>query len=264
MAKLAVLIFIDESGKPGLREEDPFVLAALIVHESVFFDLENEVSAIVQSILGPYGLPGVELHAKDLIQGKGDFRSVPVTARVNVYRSVIEAVARYADEGFVKGIIIETYKDFVTRPSEEQARKCIAREAYHLMLERVAWALYDHHTEGIALLVIDESELDNHIRDVVEEEILKGKYTSRVPTSKRILLDPVFARSQHYRSLQVTDLIAYTARRAATMRRRAPTNTDTYFSIRDTLETIKKRILRKSPQGTLYGYGYKTWNIVSC
>ena len=32
---MTVFTFIDESGKPGLREEDPFVLAALLVEEKL-------------------------------------------------------------------------------------------------------------------------------------------------------------------------------------------------------------------------------------
>jgi len=32
-------------------------------------------------------------------------------------------------------------------------------------------------------------------------------------SSKRMLVDPIFAKSAHYRCLQATDLIAYTARR---------------------------------------------------
>lgn len=261
---MTVFAFIDESGKPGLREEDPFVLAALLVEENLFLDLEHEISRIVARILGPYGLSAAELHAKELIQGKKDFASVPLHARVQTYIAVIKTIAQYATRGFVEGIIVEIHKNFNVSPSEEDAKKCIVRKAYQLMLERIAWAHYDHKRNDLVILVIDESELDAYVKDIIKEEIVKGKYTSKIPSSKKILVDPIFANSAHYRCLQAADLIAYTARRVATKTRRKPSKTDKYFQIENVWNIIWGEILRKGPQGNVLGYGYKIFNVAVC
>lgn len=265
VAGLAVLVFIDESGKPGLHEEDPFVLAALMVDERVFFDIEDDVNRLVKTELGGYGLPFVELHAKDLIQGKGDFSSIPVHVRARIYWGALEIAAQYAAEGYVEGVVVETRKAFTVKPSRKESRKCVMREAINRVLERVAWALYDFVGRGTAILIIDENELDSYIREVVEDEILRGHYTSRIAASRRILLDPLFARSWHYRCLQLADLVAYTARRIASKKSGRQTRTDKVFRIQEAFyELIVGRILRKGPHGSVAGYGYKHWAVTRC
>jgi len=261
---MAVFVFIDESGKPGLKEEDPFVLAALLVEEDLFFSLEHDISSIVARMLGPYGLPAAELHAKELIQGKKDFANIPLHVRVQTYIAVIETIARYAAMGFVEGVVVEVYKDFTVLPNEEDAKKCIARKAYQLVLERIAWAHHDRRRSDPVVLVIDESELDAYVKEAIREEIVRGKYTSKIPSSKRMLVDPIFAKSAHYRCLQATDLIAYTARRIATKTRRRPSRTDEYFQIESIWGIIRRHILRRGPHGGTWGYGYKTFNITVC
>jgi len=101
--------------------------------------------------------------------------------------------------------------------------------AYQLVLERIAWA--HHGRSDPVVLVIDESELDAYAKEAVREEIVRGKYTSKIPSSKRMFVDLIFAKLAHYRCLQAIDLIAYTAKRIATKTRRRPSKTDEYFQI---------------------------------
>ena len=99
------------------------------------------------------------------------------------------------------------------------------------MLERIAWAHHDRRRSDPTVLVIDESKLDAYVKEAVREEIVRGRYTSKIPSSKRMLVDTIFAKSTHYRYLQVADLIAYTARKIATETRGRPSKTDEYFQI---------------------------------
>ena len=48
-------------------------------------------------------------------------------------------------------------------------------------------------------------------------------------SSKRMLVDPIFAKSAHHCYLQAADLVAYTARRIATKTPRRPSKIDEYF-----------------------------------
>ena len=114
------------------------------------------------------------------------------------------------------------------------------------------------------ILIIDQSELDSYIHDIIEKELLRGQYTPMIPSSKRLLPDPIFARSYHYRSLQVADLIAYTYRRYARNGRglAAVTNTDKIFNIVEVTERIiMGKVLRKRPNGSIEGYGLKEWYV---
>ncbi len=250
------LVFIDESGKPTRGEKDPYVVAALILHDSVYLDLEREVDKVVESVLGEHidiDAMKIEIHAKDIVQNKGVFRRVPVKARIRLLDELFSLMCeRFKNK--LTSIVIIIVKDKALSLDEKSARRRMVQRAYTLLVERITWFLEDYGKE-LALLMVDESDLDYDIRDIVRYELLHGLYTSRLGASRLIIDTPLFVKSHRYRPIQLADLIAYTYFRIHAGRPKAMGGAFDFMKYKGMIE----RILRRNKGGRMEGYGIKVW-----
>lgn len=72
------IAYIDESGRP-LKNCDPkesYVLSALVTHESQWTYIDNQVNQIKQKHFPRIGVEDFELHAKDMLNRAGIFKSL--------------------------------------------------------------------------------------------------------------------------------------------------------------------------------------------
>lgn len=252
------LIFIDESGKPSVKEKDPFVVATLIIHDEIFFDLENDIDDIVANVLRfstSYLARAVELHGKSLFQNKEPFNRYPIQKRVELADKIFDYIFHEL-QGSATTILVGIKKKEILKLPEKHARKIIIEKAYMYTMERIAWFLRDYFPT-LAQIIIDTSELDSDIRQVVINEINRGMYTSRIIPPITFLEGPIFVKSEKYRALQLTDLIAYVFHRLLSGR---PTAMNGLFDFRIYFTKIKP-IIRKGPNNQIAGYGVKIEEI---
>lgn len=71
------LIYLDESGNTGLnlkdRQQPIFVLAAIVIHSTKWFDMEKDFHGVLRKYFGPDLPDDIELHAMDLKNQKKTF-----------------------------------------------------------------------------------------------------------------------------------------------------------------------------------------------
>src|SRR5438132_5458146 len=79
---------MDESGNTGTNLNDiqqpVFVLAALIVPESCWQDLENDLEAVLATYFSAVALDEVEVHAGDLRGGRSTFKGKEMGLRIGL------------------------------------------------------------------------------------------------------------------------------------------------------------------------------------
>lgn len=84
-----LLTYVDES-----YTDDWFAMAALLVDGPEAVALTDELDRVAVAAAKAYGLgAGVELHGHEIFHAGGDWKGVPVRARVGVFDDVVEAVA---------------------------------------------------------------------------------------------------------------------------------------------------------------------------
>ena len=95
------LVFLSESGQTGLNANDPnqphHVHAGLLVHENQYISMTGEYDALVRRHFGsPPGSDGVpaELHAADIYQGRGAFRSWRPAQRAELIQDCLSILIR--------------------------------------------------------------------------------------------------------------------------------------------------------------------------
>jgi hypothetical protein len=124
------LIYLDESGNSGNnlqeKQQPVFVLAALVVPEQKWLQLESELQAGIDESFPDPRPGGFEIHANELINPRGFFRQFPIKHRLDFFqawmalaekhelRVICRAIAkkRYARwllESFGAGVVINPH-----------------------------------------------------------------------------------------------------------------------------------------------------------
>jgi len=93
------LIYVDESGNTGSNLKDSqqpvFLLAALIVAEECWQDLENALEQAVGKFAGAVPTDSVEVHCADLRAGRGAFRKVSLRDRIKLRNAWLEIAKKH-------------------------------------------------------------------------------------------------------------------------------------------------------------------------
>ena len=257
---MALFVFIDASGSPGPKQGDPFVLSAVVIEESLMSGFESDVERLVWETLGSERAP--EIHARDLIQNKGDFRGLPIETRARLLSEFVRLGCEYAGRGGLAGIVVVVAKDRTFKPRDKVQRKDyiekLVYEAYKLLLERVFSHAREYPKQYI-VAILDETDVRHHITSTFFYTAVFGKYTSEMPASKRVILPPIFADSRLYRGLQLADVIAYITHRVYSGRGDPAGG---LFPISSLFRQVKECILRKSGTSRVEGYGLKEWQFI--
>ena len=69
------LIYIDESGKATLKDPEDFVLAALIINENQWYNINNQINALKTHFFPNIQNSDIELHAAEIANHKGHFQN---------------------------------------------------------------------------------------------------------------------------------------------------------------------------------------------
>ncbi len=218
---MAIFAFIDASGNPIPDERDPLVVTAVLARESLLSPFNQRIDKLVAARLGR-SRSNVEIHAKDLVQNKGEFKGIPIEKRSALLVDLIETACHYAGKGGLAAVSVVVEKDRF-KPKNRLERRAYARslasEAYKLLFERVIGFLDELGTRQHMIIIVDETDLSSDIADILEKELLIGAYTSNLKAARRVITPPLFTQSQRYRLLQLADVIAYIIRRVESRKR---------------------------------------------
>ena len=208
------LIYLDESGNTGTNLGDPqqpvFVLAALIVPEAAWLDLEKRLVASIERHF-PERPADFEVHANQLLNPRGFFRAFPMDKRLAFYRDWLSIAAslqlRLVSRAIVKkryaAWLLETYgPGVVINPHNV---------AFVLTAQVVNEFLRTTPGSPLGILISDEN---HEVMPDIEKSIrlLRGEAGSL--RLGQIVEKGFFIESRKSHILQLCDLCAYAIRRA--------------------------------------------------
>ena len=235
-----LLVFVDESGKPTTKEMDPYVVAALIMHDRDFLDVSLAIDRIVEDTVAKVlGLDPreIEVHARSIVQGMGIYRRVPPAIRAKLLAKVVDLVSSL--EGRIWLLIVVGTKGS-TALREKEARRRGVQIVYSALVRDIASSLPRFGKEMV-LIIVDSSELDRDVQHAVSSTIVEELWSSSI--AFRMLVDrPLFLSSKRYRPLQLADVVAYTFRRIALGKPRAMGN---LFDFESYASKISKLLAKK-------------------
>jgi len=207
------LVYLDESGNTGTNltdtEQPIFLLAALIVPESVWQPLEGDLEqAIARHV--PTMADGQEVHATDLRSGRGALKGISVDARIGLRDQWLQIAANHGLKVVYRAIVKKRYQNWL----HSTFGTGIVINPHVAAFPMVARVI-DEHLAGLpgkplGMFISDENK--EIVRDVEKSiKVLRGaEGTLRL---SRIVEKGFFIDSSKSRPLQLCDVCALTARK---------------------------------------------------
>jgi hypothetical protein len=200
-------MYVDESGTPGDRESEYFVMAGIAVFERSMLGLSRALDAIQDRYIPHY--PGLlEFHASEIRSPRGGTYWRAHVERV-VREQIIEEIGQVIGNpqflNWVKLFGVAIQKQFLNHDSSEVYERALNElcKRFDLFLQKQQQLTNQHH---YGMLIFDESQLQTETRKLM--------YSYRTGqhewvTTGRIVEVPFFADSRETRLLQAADYVAY-------------------------------------------------------
>jgi hypothetical protein len=208
------LIYLDESGNTGTNLSDPqqpvFVLAALIVPEVVWLNLEKRLVESIQHYF-PERPHDFEVHANELLNPRGFFRAFPMDHRLDFYRSWLSIAASLQLRLVSRAIVKKRYAAWLLDTYGPGVVINPHNVAFVLTAQVVNEFLRAVSGSPLGILISDEN---HEVMPDIEKSIrlLRGEEGSL--RLSQIVEKGFFIESQKSHILQLCDLCAYAIRRA--------------------------------------------------
>lgn len=209
------LVYLDESGNSGTNLQDAsqpiFLLCALVVPESKWLPIETELQASIDRFFPSPRPADFEIHANELVNPRGFFRTFPVKHRLDfladwmhiaarndlrvIYRAIVKKrFARWLQETFGLGVLINPHV-----------------AAFPLVAQVVNTYLRSEPGAPLGILISDENkDVEYDVEKTIR--ILRG-HSSHLRLSQ-VIEKGFFIESHKSLFLQLCDVCAFCARRA--------------------------------------------------
>lgn len=237
------LLYLDDSGSVGNKDEEHFVLGGVCVWEHRLKDLSQNIRAVAESISSI--APGsIELHASEIWAGRKDpWKSMGRTTRKDVIKQTLETMRGEPATTVVFACAI--HKDSFPKqdPVELAFEELCSRFDLFLARQRIK---FNQHHQG--LIVLDEATYETALQGLSRKFRFLG---TRWGKSIKYLNEvPLFVDSKASRLIQLADHVAYA------VRRRYDADDLTYFNC------IESRF--DSEEGKIHGLVHKQHKNACC
>jgi len=208
------LIYVDESGQTGTNLNDPnqpiFVLAALIVPEEKWVNLEKDLNTVVDQFFPEPRPEPFEIHAKAIRNGEGYFRTFEVNHRVIFW---VEFMKKAQDHELKLVYRAIAKKRFLRWVRETFGASIVLNPhvaAFPLVAQVVNKYLATLPGPPLGIFISDENR---EIISDVEKAIKFLRGTDGTLKLDRIIEKGFFIDSAKSLALQLCDVCAYSARK---------------------------------------------------
>jgi len=209
------LIYLDESGNSGGNLQDPqqpvFVLGALVVHESVWQRVEQDLENAVSRIFPVLDANTLEIHGGDLRQGSGPFRGVSVAARLALRNEWLQIAHRHGLRFIYRGIVKKRYEAWMSRALGRGMLVNPHLAAFPLVAQVVNQFLRGSTEDALGIFISDEN---HEVVGDLERFLRLLRVTPGALHLDRIIEKGFFIDSKKSRLLQLADLCTLQIRKS--------------------------------------------------
>ncbi|MBI3466801.1 MAG: DUF3800 domain-containing protein [Planctomycetes bacterium] len=218
------LLYVDESGDPGPRgKEDFLVLSGLVVHETQWPACFRMVKDLRVALRDQFGIRrNQELHASNNIAGRGALwgRRWPVSERLRLFQLVLETASQMPGVRCINVCVRKVAQQFASQKGHR-----VYETAWRFLLQRFHNYVEEARRRGAVdsgMVVHDvghEVEIRKLMRKLRVYNYVPSKYGAAARNIPLLSMveDPVPRDSYHAQFVQVCDYMAY-----ALLRRESP------------------------------------------
>jgi hypothetical protein len=189
------LLYLDESGSPDDNTQ-PFVVGGLAIQANSLNGIRRDVEAIVAKRLDPH-LHGLELHATEVLGGRGGWRGIPPAVRKGVADDVVAYLGQRQPTRRLFAVAREpgavNHADPVERVFEE-------------LLLRFSTFVRKTGNAELGLVIADDAKYEKILQPLAQAWRETG---TRFGTLTNIAEVPLFVNSKATRLIQMADFVAH-------------------------------------------------------
>ena len=208
------LVYLDETGNTGADLNDAqqpvFVLAALIVPETCWQELERDLETALATHFPVLAAEGREVHGKDLRNGSADFKGVASAARLQLRDEWLKTAQKHQLKLVYRAIVKKRFQRWThdTFGTGVSINPHVA--AFALAARVVDEYLGSLPANALGMFISDENK---EIMQDVEKSIRILRGAEGALRLSRIVEKGFFIDSSKSRVLQLCDVCAYSARK---------------------------------------------------
>ncbi len=192
------LLYADESGTIGDKNQEIFILAGISVFERQTHWLSQELDNIVRSI--HIDMDGnIELHGSPMFGGKKEWRKIPKSTRIQAIKDALSLIDGKKYRIFAS--VVNRHTISPANPISYTFEQLITRFDYFLARQ---YQVYNKPQRG--LVIFDKSKEESHIQSLAYEFKVDGHQWGSLRNLAEV---PLFIDSQSSRLIQLADLVAY-------------------------------------------------------
>ena len=240
---LILFCFIDESGQPYQLDEGPYVLAAITVKPDHLRSSEDKVRRFIVKWSEQLGFSIDEIHARQIVQGEQNWRSVSKSVRQQVLSEFALLVSSLP-------IVINSVAVVKEVGAKIHNWQGIRQRVLVTLLERVI--LTPRYPPDVLIIAFDSAvaKQDYTVKCELEEAIGRTlvRHNTRLFTS--------FEDSKKSPLIQVADLAGYLIRNILVNRYKVQG-----INLEEPFLKIEPKIRRCPGTNTYWGCGLKIWRI---
>ena len=206
------LVYFDESGNTGNNLNDlqqpVFVLAALIVSEHVWIEVEQQLQAVVDRYFPPPQPDNFEIHATELRNGRGIFSDISVADRVALREEWLGIAQKYDLKLVYRALVKRRYQRWLQSTRRGLINPHVV--AFPLVAQVINQYLHTLPDQQLGIFILDENQ--EIVKDV-EKSIRELRELEGTLRLDRIIEKGFFIDSAKSLLLQLCDLCALNARK---------------------------------------------------
>lgn len=210
------LMYVDESGVPGTNNSPTkyFILSAIIIHESYWFNLLDDLIQFKRLLKAKYGLlMKEEIHASVFLSGRAKLKNnIKRNDRLDLLKKCVDWLS---NRNYISIISVRVDKSNTTDPFSRAWQLLIQRFENTLLHKNFpgpfnndkGMVFADNTNGGKLVKLIRQMRRYNPIPNMMQY----GGGSRNIPL-KSIIEDPSFRDSGHSLILQMVDIVAYFAK----------------------------------------------------
>jgi len=195
------ILYADESGNTRDSSQEIFVLGGFSIFERQGFWISSELDKILQKIF-PSNYQEVELHGSHMWNGRGIWRSIPKTTRLQIIIDSLQVLASSHDTNRVFIIALKKSR-FPNVDIVEEAFTQLSTRFDHLLTR-----YHNKKDEQRGIIIFDKTTYENALQRLTTVNRATGCRWGKI---KNLAEVPLFIDSRASRLTQLADLVAYSA-----------------------------------------------------
>ena len=197
------LLYLDDAGSVGNRNERHFVIAGVAMFERQAHWLQLELERLAETWADRLGCPGpdrLEFHGNPIRKGDGWWRKLDRSERRRVITETLRAVQSLRGEWELFGVVVDKQALSPDDPIEYAFEQICSR--FDQFLAR----LYRRGNSQRGIIILDKSSQETRLQSLATEFRTLGH---RWGVTRNLVDVPLFVDSRATRLIQYADLVSY-------------------------------------------------------